>query len=108
MPLRQLASLTVARTGLHAEDTAGLAHAQQLTALDLSCNPCLSEACLQHLHGGASVAGFCSCMPAPISATLLVTALLGFIRVQGWKLHSQLQGVILASQLLAAIQPAMP
>ena len=51
MPLRQLASLTVACTGLHAEDTSGLVHAQQLTALDLSCNPCLSEACLQHLHG---------------------------------------------------------
>ena len=54
MPLQHLASLTVACTGLHAEDTAGLAYARQLTALDLSCNPCLSEACLQHLHGETS------------------------------------------------------
>ena len=51
MPMQQLRALRVTATGLMAADTAVLATAKQLTSLDLSCNPCLSEACMQHLHG---------------------------------------------------------
>ncbi|CAL5225196.1 g7979 [Coccomyxa viridis] len=51
IPMQNLASLKVNGTGLMAADTAVLARAQQLTSLDLSCNPCLSEGCMQHLHG---------------------------------------------------------
>ena len=49
--MQNLASLRVNGTGLMAADTAVLGQAKELTSLDLSCNPCLSEGCMQHLHG---------------------------------------------------------
>ena len=51
MPVQSLSVLKVNATGLLAADTAVLAGAKQLTSLDLSSNPCLSEGCMQHLHG---------------------------------------------------------
>ena len=51
IPTQNLVSLRVNGTGLMAADTAVLGQAKQLTSLDLSCNPCLSEGCMQHLHG---------------------------------------------------------
>ena len=55
MPVRNLSSLKVNATGLMAADIAMLAGAKQLTSLDLSRNPCLSEGCMQHLHGECSL-----------------------------------------------------
>ena len=52
---RTSSSLKVNATGLMAADTAMLAGAKQLTSLDLSRNPCLSEGCMQHLHGECSL-----------------------------------------------------
>lgn len=53
--MHQLRSLKVTCSGLTAGDTSALTHARQLTALDLSCNPCLSECCMRHLHGGGEL-----------------------------------------------------
>ena len=107
MPLRQLCSLTLARTGLHAEDTSGLAHAQQLTSLDLSCNSCLSEACLQHLHGGVHCLRPLrshACKDLRRNFGNSSAALFGRRR---WKLHSQRQGVTSAFQRMATTQPTI-
>ena len=108
MPLQQLASLTVACSGLHAEDTAGLAHARQLTALDLSCNPCLSEACLQRLHGGARCLRPLQSHACKDLRHNFGNSSAGLSGRRRWKLHSQQQDVTSAFQRMAATQPTIP
>lgn len=79
-PIQQLLSLSINATGLTASDTAMLAGAKQLTALDLSCNPCMTEGCMQHLHGE----------PAPW-ISIIVMCLLHWVIICHLLIHKHVQ-----------------